>query len=127
MAGICRGGQFLNVMNGGKMWQHVNNHAMAGVHPAENIKTGEVIDVTSTHHQMMRPSEQGVILLTASLSTRKETATERVLGKKESDIESVFYPKTNNLCFQPHPEYVSVNHPCQVLFFRYLKECLNLS
>jgi len=21
--GICRGGQFLNVMNGGKMWQHV--------------------------------------------------------------------------------------------------------
>ena len=26
MVGICRGGQFLNVMSGGKMYQHVTNH-----------------------------------------------------------------------------------------------------
>src|SRR5512138_3194140 len=26
MLGICRGGQFLNCMSGGKMYQHVSNH-----------------------------------------------------------------------------------------------------
>ena len=31
-AGICRGGQFLNVMCGGSLWQDVNNHAIAGKH-----------------------------------------------------------------------------------------------
>src|SRR3546814_3238996 len=30
MAGICRGGQFLNVMCGGSMIQHVEGHAIHG-------------------------------------------------------------------------------------------------
>jgi gamma-glutamyl-gamma-aminobutyrate hydrolase PuuD len=33
-AGICRGGQFLNVMSGGSMWQDVDNHAIGGTHAA---------------------------------------------------------------------------------------------
>lgn len=32
MVGICRGAQFLNVMAGGKMIQHVEGHAIHGTH-----------------------------------------------------------------------------------------------
>src|SRR6185437_341954 len=72
--GICRGGQFLNVMNGGKMWQDVNNHAIMGHHKLELFKGDEVgqqfFEVTSTHHQMMRAGEGGEILAIAELATR---------------------------------------------------------
>ncbi len=124
MVGICRGGQFLNVMSGGRMWQHVNKHG--GTHEAIDVDTGDSYTVTSTHHQMIRPAEDGLVLLTANLSTRKETATELEQGKMQPDIEAVYYNKTNALCYQPHPEYVDVNHPCQVLFFRYLKDYLKV-
>jgi len=69
MAGICRGGQFLNVMNGGKMWQHVNNHAIGGLHEAYCHVTENFLFVTSTHHQMMRPAENAEIIAVAALST----------------------------------------------------------
>ncbi len=124
--GICRGGQFLNVMSGGRMWQHVNNHGVRHTHEAIT-SDGEVVQVTSTHHQMMRPSDEGEILLAAKLSTYKETATERHIPRKdEMDVESVFYPKTKSLCFQPHPEYVNIDHECQTLFFRLLQEKLGV-
>lgn len=123
MAGICRGGQFLNVMNGGSMWQHVNNHATGMLHDAYCHVTETVYSVTSTHHQMMRPSIDAKVLLTASLSTTKETADITLEGL-ENDIEAVLYKKTKCLCYQPHPEYVSINHECQQLYFNYLEKYL---
>lgn len=78
MAGICRGAQFLNVMNGGTMWQHVDNHSIHGTHKATNLITGEDVMVTSTHHQMMRPDDIKIdkgdcqIILVADLSETKE-------------------------------------------------------
>ena len=42
MVGICRGGQFLNVMNEGKLWQDVNNHGVYQGHAVTDIRTGEV-------------------------------------------------------------------------------------
>ncbi len=122
MAGICRGGQFLNVMNGGKMWQHVNHHAIMGTHAATDLNTGEVIQVTSTHHQMMSPSETADVWLTASESTEKHTAMATYTGKNFPDYEAIHYPLTRSLCFQPHPEYVNINHPCQNLYFDYLEK-----
>ena len=32
MAGICRGSQFLNVMCGGTLHQHINGHGLVGMH-----------------------------------------------------------------------------------------------
>ena len=58
MAGICRGGQFLNVMNGGKMIQHVDGHATGRDHKLTDRVTGEEHSVTSTHHQMMIPNDE---------------------------------------------------------------------
>lgn len=42
-------------MNGGKLIQDVNNHAMWGTHPIINPQTGEIFEITSTHHQMQYP------------------------------------------------------------------------
>ena len=123
MAGICRGGQFLNVMNGGTMWQHVNNHGLTKTHDALCLVTETVYQVTSTHHQMMIPSINGKVLLTANLSTVREDA-DTVIEGVGTDIEAVYYGDTQSLCFQPHPEYVNINHECQVLYFEYLNRFL---
>lgn len=125
--GICRGGQFLNVMNGGSMYQHVNNHR--GNHQAVT-STGWELEVTSTHHQMMIPDEDGVVLLKAGRSNRREYMGEEQetiadIGVHE-DVESVYYPETNSLCFQPHPEYMDWKSDCQTLFFKYLSEHLGV-
>lgn len=130
LLGICRGGQFLNVMSGGSMYQDVNNHAINGTHPAHidvpllNYKEGDVVEVTSTHHQMMRPGASADILLTAKLATRFEDGwmNDHTDFEGEEDIEVLFYHTTNALCFQPHPEYVDEDHECQVLYFNLIKE-----
>lgn len=106
MAGICRGGQFLNVMNGGKMYQHVTNHA--GRHLATYSEDGRNVLVTSTHHQMMRPTDKGIIFLRANLGGYKlhmQDGEEMVSTDDEVDVEGVFYSDTLSLCFQPHPEF----------------------
>jgi len=136
MAGICRGGQFLNVMNGGKMHQDVDGHNQ-GNHKA--WLTGAVlpITVTSTHHQMMEPNwEEAEVLMTAQQSTRKRrmsdqasvTNVEYVIhvdntNERATDIESLYYAGTRCLCFQPHPEYGNANETKEVYFIlleRYL-------
>lgn len=129
MVGICRGGQFLNVMNGGKMWQHVTNHAgrnhLARIEiPPFNGNQRRTITVTSTHHQMMIPTDEAIILLTALEAYEKNRHGYSKIGpldETDLDIEAVFYDATNCLCFQPHPEYGNAPADC-VDFF---EECLD--
>lgn len=106
MVGICRGGQFLNVMNGGKMYQHVTNHTCD--HMMKLVSSGEKVMVSSTHHQMMRIGLGGEVLATASQKGSKEymhqTTTITAIGD-DVDTEVVYYENTNSLCFQPHPEF----------------------
>lgn len=126
MAGICRGAQFLNVMNGGKMWQHVTGHAVRGMHLAKDLMTEEEIMVTSTHHQMMIPEKSALILLTAECATFKQGFECQEVGGTAPDIEAVFYPETNSLCYQPHPEYVDIDHDCQTTYFGYIQTFFDL-
>jgi gamma-glutamyl-gamma-aminobutyrate hydrolase PuuD len=116
LVGICRGGQFLTVMNGGKLIQHVYGHAIGGTHkifiPSENRH----IDITSTHHQMMYPfnlSEQdySIIAHADKLSSTYLNGwnEERSLHENFVEPEIVYYPKTNSLCIQGHPEYMDKN------------------
>jgi gamma-glutamyl-gamma-aminobutyrate hydrolase PuuD len=107
--GICRGGQFLNVMAGGSMWQHVDGHATGTNHEAFDL-SGSAGYFTSTHHQMMRPSSEGVICLYALESTFKEDDStdsfHQIIKMREAiDVEAIYYPKKNIFCYQPHPEY----------------------
>lgn len=122
MAGICRGGQFLNVMCGGKMYQNVNNHALHGTHMIVNLETGGLIAGTSTHHQMMREGPGAVILGVASESTLYEYMEDGRIGyhipERGQDIEVLWYPKYQALCFQPHPEYMDGSSVCQGWYFK---------
>jgi gamma-glutamyl-gamma-aminobutyrate hydrolase PuuD len=126
LIGICRGGQFLNVMCGGAMYQDVDNHGLYGTHVAEVVDTGELVQVTSTHHQMIRPNldYNGRVLVTANLATRKEdgVGTNHYAADPLPDTEVVLYD--NVLCFQPHPEYVDTEHECQRLFFKLIDQHL---
>lgn len=53
--GICRGSQFLCVMNGGILVQHCTDHALFETHPIFNAERNRVYEITSTHHQMQYP------------------------------------------------------------------------
>jgi gamma-glutamyl-gamma-aminobutyrate hydrolase PuuD len=124
VSGICRGGQFLNVMSGGKMYQHVSKHAVVGTHKLVDEQSGNDIAVSSTHHQMMRAGPDGIIVATADLGGFKQymadgTVVEAPAG--EPDTEVVYYPHTKALCFQPHPEFFRPDHEC----FQYYFELIN--
>lgn len=51
--GICRGSQFLCVMNGGILVQDCRHHATGHTHGITN--GSELFQITSTHHQMQYP------------------------------------------------------------------------
>lgn len=123
MAGICRGGQFLNVMNGGKMWQDVDNHAISGTHKAMCKYWGEIM-VSSTHHQMMRPSAEGEVLVSAELASYKMNADGTFAGNG-NDCEVVYYSDTKSLCYQPHPEIVNEDHQCRKHFLMLVDKLLS--
>ncbi len=129
--GICRGAQFLNVMSGGKLWQHINSGNSLGHSSSHRIMryvfdddfkntiSHEEYEVTSTHHQMMIPGEDGVVLGTAiadgyfssSLVSEKYSEKQRLVipsgswDPEHEDPEVVWYPKTKSLCIQGHPEF----------------------
>jgi gamma-glutamyl-gamma-aminobutyrate hydrolase PuuD len=121
MAGICRGGQFLNVMHGGSMWQHINGH-MAW----HNVdwEDGNKYLMSSDHHQMMRPTDKAHIIATAFLSSFRETEDGKNVDPDFEDIEVVYYDGA--LCYQPHPEYVGPGHDCYDQYFVLLKQYLSL-
>ena len=118
MVGICRGGQFLNVMSGGRMYQHVEGHTRS--HVITDVETGETVYVSSTHHQMIMPSPEAVLVATAALGGAREWYEGQVFHKDVSkeDIEVVYYPKTNCLCFQPHPEFNSPEYEGMKQYFK---------
>lgn len=134
MCGICRGGQFLNVMNGGSMFQHCDGHAIYGVHKATILSSGLEVEVTSTHHQIMRPNrDKGIVLMEAKpLGTFKEHMVLRTDGRwsieheEEDDVEAVYYPDTNSLCFQGHPEYCGEDSSCVQAYKHCLRNYLNI-
>jgi len=110
LVGICRGGQFLNVMNGGKMIQHIEGHSMGERQiyfwPNEH-KKGFII--REDHHQGIVPTDDGEPLAWDCI---------------DDNVEIVWYEKTKSLCFQPHPEWG--HEPTKELFFELLKEYIGL-
>lgn len=117
--GICRGGQILNVLNGGWMWQHVDNHADYRGHEMEDALFGRKINVTSTHHQMMIPAKEGAELLgfARGLSANHKTGNTERAPHNGIDPEVIWYERTNTLCFQPHPEYSHATSELTDYFF----------
>lgn len=114
--GICRGSQFTTVMSGGKLVQDVNNHGIHNTHDILFPDTNEILDITSTHHQMMNPfgmKEDEFIIIAEShpkRSTSYQNGDEKEI-EMACEPEIVFYPKTNVLAIQGHPEYMNKKKP----------------
>lgn len=122
MFGVCRGAQFLTVMNGGKLIQHCTGHSSGRLHliDAIDLDTGAIymFEMSSTHHQMMYPynlPEDKYELL--SWSSEKLSST-YMLGNEDAkhtrqepkkEPEIVYYKDTNCLCVQGHPEHSTVS------------------
>lgn len=121
--GICRGAQFLNVINGGKLWQHIEGHRQSHVvQYVSETKLQRAYTVSSTHHQMMIPpvNGSGEIWGFAHEATGREFPDGtrlRLIENAIPDPEIIFFKKTQCLAFQPHPEYV-IPKQTRDLFFR---------
>ncbi len=127
--GICRGGQFLNVMSGGRMWQHVTGHMSNHMIKFQWHKDAqaEYFNVSSDHHQMMIPGEEAQVYAWSNEATDKHGEFESKkldFSQRKSaydDVEICYYWNTNSLCFQPHPEY-SGQESCRQLFWELVEE-----
>lgn len=106
MFGVCRGAQFLHVMNGGKLFQDVDGHT--GDHSIYDVKKKLHIQrVSSVHHQMVIPDRSlgmEIIADTFKAKNRWKNPEENVKGQM-SDVEAFFYPDTCCFGVQGHPEY----------------------
>lgn len=104
--GICRGAQFLTVMSGGKLIQHINNHEG---NQDVFFSDGTVHTIPSTHHQMMYPFEIEHELLgwadfqsSFYLNGYNKNIT---LPDNFKEPEVVWYKNSRSFCIQGHPEY----------------------
>ena len=117
MVGICRGMQFLNVMNGGALVQDIDNHTNCS-HPI-TTNTGEVFDVTGDHHQMCLPKGMYEMLAySKSISNKYEGGGSFSIPEKLVDLsfganmsviqepEAIYWPNSNSLGVQYHPEWM---------------------
>ena len=102
MAGICRGGQFLNVMCGGTMRQDSMHHTIGGTHKANIL--GRRVDVSSTHHQIMRLGA-GATIEGWAVDMPDDVLYMNDYSNLMDQVEAAFYHKERVLCYQPHPEF----------------------
>lgn len=112
MFGICRGAQFLHVMNGGKLWQHVDSHA-GRPHEMVDVHTGQTLEVTSLHHQMLKMNEEMLLIGTTDVQVAKTFKSENLFvnvgynkekPSYEMEVEAGAYLKTKCFFVQGHPE-----------------------
>lgn len=116
MVGICRGGQLLTALNGGKLIQDVTKHGGT----SHRCKTwdNQTYTMNSLHHQMFYPwnlpqEDYKLISWTEGLSDWYLNGDDTDINFHTEAItddgliiepEVVYYPKTKSLAIQGHPE-----------------------
>jgi putative glutamine amidotransferase len=106
--GICRGAQLICVLNNGRLVQHVLGHGrphkvIGDVKPPV-FETDEEFEVSSSHHQMMVPEGGDLLAYSKNLSPRY--LGDGYVHKMEEEPEAVYWPGTNSLGVQWHPEWM---------------------
>lgn len=107
--GVCRGAQLMCAFAGGRLIQDVSGHGMS--HNMTTI-TGEVIETTSSHHQMLDLFNTNSELLawsTKNLSSHyygEHSMTPYHIDVRTfKEPEVVYFPDINGLAIQGHPEW----------------------
>lgn len=132
--GICRGAQFLAVMNGSKLIQDTTGHAIRGTHTITNStdfrRLPENVEITSTHHQMLLWDEGNNycnLLYKSAKSLSDYYAGHDSRNLIEPEIYT--YNETRDirpicLCIQGHPEMMPLDSDavtlCNTLINTYL-------
>lgn len=126
MIGICRGFQFINVMNSGKMIQHVNGHA-GKPHSVTDQVSGEQFSANSYHHQsvILPDNISPCLLSTNRLNSVYERGGSFIDGSIPEDmvyeeVEGAYFPDTLSAGVQYHPEMM----PADSRGFTYFQEMI---
>lgn len=130
--GICRGSQFLCVMNGGLLVQDCSGHAIGYTHLITNGTYK--YHITSTHHQMQYPynlKDEDYTILYMALESRSDyyegdkINANTIASKGEPEI--VLYHKSNYpkcLAVQGHPEMMP-NSPVAKMINQLVKKLVD--
>lgn len=112
--GVCRGGQMLCALAGGKLYQHVDNHA-GGRHLVTTDKDESFL-VSSLHHQMMNPQGTKHELFAWSPDNRATKYFDARGEHEETSIkvepEYIYFPEIRGHAIQWHPEFHSETDAC---------------
>lgn len=105
MLGICRGAQFLHVMNGGKLFQHIDGHN-EGPHTIFDVFEKDYVqNATSTHHQSCIKNDKMHLIATSSRSKKRWKNELDYQTGGGCDVEAFWYADTACLGIQGHPEF----------------------
>jgi len=109
MIGVCRGAQMMCAFAGGKLIQHIQGH---GITHQIVTDTGELMNTTSAHHQMMYPWDVPHELLAWTPHKRSHSYEDGTgMDVKEAhnypEPEIVYFPEINGLAIQGHPEWAT--------------------
>lgn len=135
MSGICRGSQFLNVMCGGTIVQHLSQ-SHGGARHGCITQDGSLFEVTSSHHQMSVLHEEGILLAWAARSVPVSSLVYegnprmnlRWMGSLlEADDEALVteafaYPKRRIFACQFHPEWQGIDEEAPQWTLRKIRE-----
>lgn len=103
MFGVCRGAQFLHVMNGGTLIQDISGHQAA--HSIIDMATKKSILSSSVHHQMCEKNDKMEVVAQHFSRTTRHYDNVRSETGYQADVEAYFYRDTACLGVQGHPEY----------------------
>jgi carbamoylphosphate synthase small subunit len=102
--GICRGGQFLNCMSGGKLIQHVSGH-VGSPHKVYDTVWNTEVEVASCHHQMMIPGVSAEVFAYTEGHGHNFMGEHGPIDRPKFEPEVLWYDSTRSLCYQGHPEW----------------------
>lgn len=125
MAGICRGAQLLNVLTGGRMMHHINNHE-GGFHYV-TTSIGETIVTNSMHHQMIVPGPDGHVV-----AWSKYRLSDCYIGKDDKkekwepvETEAIVVPSISACGVQWHPECMKKDSDGYKFFYSMVTDLLS--
>lgn len=117
--GVCRGAQLLCAYMGGELIQH---STIVRPHKGQATLITDVGDFKAPvdHHQIMVPKGNDFVVLAEEVveHTRWTSDTESHAGHRIPHI--IYYPDTNSLAIQPHPEW----EPHASSFIRWLNRII---